>query len=413
MNNQAASDKPSMLSMDQALSYLLAQSRPLGTIEQVETRSALGRVLAQPQVSTVNVPPLDNSAMDGYAVASADLDASGVTRLQVSQRIAAGTVGTSLLRNTAARIFTGAPIPQGADMVIMQEECTSEGDAAVINRPAHAGLNIRRMGEDIAAGAEILAAGTRIRPQEMGLAASVGIATLPVYSRLRVAMFFTGDEIVMPGEPLQPGQIYNSNRFSLTGLLQALGCEVTDFGIVPDDLETTVQVLERAAQHADLVITSGGVSVGEEDHVKAAVERLGKLEMWRIAMKPGKPLAFGTAGQSFFIGLPGNPVSALVTFCLFVRPFILRCQGVPNVVPKSCNVRADFSWPKPDKRREFLRAQLSMADDGTTSVVIFPNQGSGVLTSTVWADGLVDIPGGATVERGDTVKFIPFSEMLY
>lgn len=413
MNDQTASKKPSMLSMDEALSYLLAQARPMGKIEQVETRTALGRVLAQAQISTLNVPPLDNSAMDGYAVNSADMDASGTTRLQVSQRIPAGTVGAPLLPNTAARIFTGAPVPQGADAVVMQEECSADDGAVVVNRLAVPGLNIRRMGEDIAIGAQILTAGTRMRPQEMGLAASVGIAKLPVYSRLRVAMFFTGDEIVMPGEPLAPGQIYNSNRFSLTGLLQALGCDVTDYGIVPDDLEATVKVLERAAQHADLVITSGGVSVGEEDHVKAAVERLGKLEMWRIAMKPGKPLAFGTVDKSFFIGLPGNPVSALVTFCLFVRPFILSCQGVPGVVPKSCTVRADFAWPKPDKRREFLRARLSLTEDGTTSVTIFPNQGSGVLTSTVWADGLVDLAPDTTVKPGDAVKFIPFSEMLY
>ena len=413
MNDTAAPKKTSMLSMDEALSYLLDQARPVTEIEQVETSAALGRVLAEAQKSTLDVPPLDNSAMDGYVVACADLVAGGATRLPVSQRIPAGMVGAPLKPGTAARIFTGAPIPLGADAVVMQEDCMAEGDDVIINGKATPGLNIRRAGEDIAAGAEILAAGTRLRPQEMGLAASVGFAKLPVFRKLRVAMFFTGDEIVMPGDPLAPGQIYNSNRFSLTGLLQALGCEVTDLGIVPDNLEATVSVLERAANNADLVVTSGGVSVGEEDHVKAAVEQLGKLEMWRIAMKPGKPLAFGTVDKAFFIGLPGNPVSAFVTFCLFVRPFILRCQGVLNVSPKSCTVRADFTWPKPEKRREFLRARLALADDGATMAALFPNQGSGVLTSTVWADGLVDIPGGMTIERGGLVKFIPFSEMLY
>lgn len=413
MSESIPAKTPAMLSMDEALSYLLAQARPVVEIEQVETRAALGRVLAQTQISSLHVPPLDNSAMDGYAINCSDLAADTGKSLPISQRIPAGTVGGPLKADTAARIFTGAPIPPGADAVVMQEECTAEGDAVTINVKPVAGQNIRRAGEDIATGAEILVPGTRIRPQEMGLAASVGIAKLPVFRKLRVAMFFTGDEIVMPGESLAPGQIFNSNRFSLTGLLQALGCEVTDFGIVPDNLEATVEVLQQASQNADLVVTSGGVSVGEEDYVKAAVERLGKLEMWRIAMKPGKPLAYGNVNKASFIGLPGNPVSALITFCLFVRPFILSCQGVKKVMPRSCMLRADFEWPKPDKRREFLRAQLSQAEDGETTATIFPHQGSGVLTSTVWADGVLDIPSGKTVARGDRVKFISFSEMLY
>ncbi|TCV86736.1 molybdopterin molybdotransferase MoeA [Sulfurirhabdus autotrophica] len=413
MSESIPTKRPAMLSMDEALSYLLAQARPVTEIEHLETRATLGRVLAQAQISSLHVPPLDNSAMDGYAIACTDLVMDGGKSLPISQRIPAGTVGETLKAGTAARIFTGAPIPLGADAVVMQEECTAEGDTVTINVKPVAGQNIRRAGEDIATGAEILAPGTRIRPQEMGLAASVGIAKLPVFRKLRVAMFFTGDEIVMPGESLAPGQIYNSNRFSLTGLLQALGCEVTDLGIVPDNLEATVEVLQQASQNADLVVTSGGVSVGEEDYVKAAVERLGKLEMWRIAMKPGKPLAYGNVNKASFIGLPGNPVSALVTFCLFVRPFILSCQGVKNVMPRSCMVRADFEWPKPDRRREFLRAQLSQAEDGETTATIYPHQGSGVLTSTVWADGVLDIPSGKTVARGDRVKFISFSEMLY
>ncbi|WP_369802389.1 gephyrin-like molybdotransferase Glp [Sulfuriferula sp. AH1] len=413
MNEISYSQKPGMLSMDEALSYLLKQARPISGTERVETKSSLGRVLAEPQVSAIDVPPFDNSAMDGYALACADLDPAGTTRLRISQRIPAGKVGISLESGTAARIFTGAPIPPGADAVVMQEDCILEGEMIVILHQAIPGMNIRRAGEDITIGAEILAKGTRIRPQEMGLAASVGLASLSVYRKLRVVIFFTGDEIVMPGEPLGPGQIYNSNRFSLSGLLETLGCEVIDYGIVPDNLNATVETLKRAAREADLIVTSGGVSVGEEDHVKAAVERVGKLDLWRIAIKPGKPLAFGKAGDAFFIGLPGNPVAALVTFCLFVRPFILRCQNVMEVTPTCLQVRADFVWTKPDKRRQFLRAHLKTAGDGATAVDIYPNQSSAVLTSTVWADGLVDLPAGEVVEHGDMVNYIPFSEVLW
>ena len=402
--------KSSMLSVDEALSYLLEQARPLDEVETVETIAALGRVLAEPLRSQLTVPPLDNSSMDGYAVRVADMNAVGPTRLPVSQRIAAGHVGQALVPGTAARIFTGAPIPPGADAVVMQEECTADGDDVAISRAARTGESIRCAGEDIQAGAQILAAGTRVGPGEMGLAASVGIARIPVFRRLRVATFYTGDEIVMPGEPLAPGQIYNSNRYSLTGLLQSIGCEVIELGNVPDNLDETVRVLSKAAQQADLVITSGGVSVGEEDHVKAAVEQVGSLDMWRIAMKPGKPLAFGSALGTPFIGLPGNPVSTFVTFCLFVRPFILRRQGVWEIAPRHFNVRADFAWPKPGARREYLRAKLQPGKGGV-GVSIFPNQSSGVLTSVVWGDGLVDIPVGETVQPGQSVRFIPFSEL--
>jgi len=403
--------KSSMLSVDEALSYLLEQARPLAEVETVETIAALGRVLAEPLRSQLTVPPLDNSSMDGYAVRVADMNAAGPTRLPVSQRIAAGHVGQALIPGTAARIFTGAPIPPGADAVVMQEECTADGSDVVISRIARMGESIRRAGEDIQAGAQILAAGTRIGPGEMGLAASVGIARIPVYRRLRVATFYTGDEIVMPGEPLAAGQIYNSNRYSLTGLLQSMGCEVIELGNVPDNPDETVRALSQAAQQADLVITSGGVSVGEEDHVKAAVEQVGQLDMWRIAMKPGKPLAFGTALGTPFIGLPGNPVSTFVTFCLFVRPFILRRQGVWEIAPKHFNVRADFVWPKAGARREYLRARLQQGEDGMVGVGIYPNQSSGVLTSVVWGDGLVDLAVGETVQPGQPVRFIPFSEL--
>jgi molybdopterin molybdotransferase len=406
--------KQNMLSADEALSFLLARVRPANETEQIATADALGRVLAERLTSMVNVPPLDNSAMDGYAVRIADL-INASTRLRVTQRIPAGTVGQPLAAGQAARIFTGAPVPAGCDAVVMQEYCGVEGDTVTVSKPPKIGENIRRSGEDIATGAEILPAGIRLRPQEMGLAASVGIATLRVYRKLKVATFFTGDEIVMPGEPLKPGQIYNSNRFVMAGLLQALGCEVVDLGIVPDDFAATVKVLEAASAQADLIITSGGVSVGEEDHVKAAVEAAGKLDLWKIAIKPGKPLAFGEVGDIRkvpFIGLPGNPVSAFVTFCLFVRPFILRSQGIAATAPQAFSLKADFDWLKPDKRREFLRARLHTAENGEVVVQLYPNQGSGVLTSTVWADGLVEVPEGSPIHRGKTVKFLPFSGLL-
>jgi molybdopterin molybdotransferase len=277
----------------------------------------------------------------------------------------------------------------------------------VINAQPHVGENIRRAGEDIRAGDEVLAAGTRLGPAEMGLAASVGLAELPVLRKLKVACFFTGDELVTPGTPLAPGQIYNSNRYTLIGLVTSLGCELVDLGIVPDTLEATQAALARAAAEADVVITSGGVSVGEADYVKAAVEKLGRVEMWKVAMKPGKPLVYGRVGEADFIGLPGNPVSAFVTFGLFVRPFLLRRMGATDVLYRAFAVQADFAWTKPGARREFLRARLQPGG----RLALFPNQSSGVLTSCAWADGLVDLPIGQTIRPGDWVRFIPFSEL--
>jgi molybdopterin molybdotransferase len=396
-----------MLSADQLLENLLERARGVTETEAVAVTAALGRVLATPQISAITVPPLDNSAMDGYAVRVADVAAPGV-KLLVTQRILAGSVGAPLIPGTAARIFTGAPVPSGADAVLMQEDCTADGDNVVINKPPPPGANIRRAGEDIGAGAQILAAGTRIGAAEMGLAASVGLADLPVFRRLKVACFFTGDELVTPGAPLSPGQIYNSNRYTLTGLLHDLGCELIDLGIVPDTLEATEAAVARAAHEADVVITSGGVSVGEADYVKAAVETLGRVEMWKVAMKPGKPIVYGRVNDADFIGLPGNPVSAFVTFCLFVRPFLLKRMGVFDVLYRAFAVRADFAWAKAGARREFLRTRMQ----SNGKLALFPNQSSGVLTSCAWADGLVDLGIGDTVQAGDWVRFIPFSELL-
>lgn len=401
-----------MLSYEQALEQLLAAARPVAEVRHVPLTAAAGRVLAQAQTSTVDVPPLDNSAMDGYAVRLGDLPQAGVT-LPVSQRIPAGSVGSELQPGSAARIFTGAPVPAGADAVIMQERCDAGEGVVTLNHLPRPGENIRRRGEDIAAGSEILPAGIRLRAQEIGLAAAAGLPELPVYRRLRVGVFFTGDELVQPGEPLPPGAIYNSNRYALRALLEGLGCEVRDLGSVPDRLDATRDALRRAAADNDLIVTSGGVSVGEEDHVKPAVEAEGRLDMWKIAIKPGKPLAFGEVrkpdgGKAWFIGLPGNPVSAMVTFMIMVRPFVLRLQGVVSVQPKRLPLAADFSWPRPDSRREFLRARLTA--DGR--VELHPNQGAGVLSSLCWSEGLVDNSPGGAVAPGDIVHYIPFSELL-
>ncbi|MEF2266152.1 gephyrin-like molybdotransferase Glp [Janthinobacterium sp. TB1-E2] len=408
MTDASTVRKP-MLSVAEAQAFMLGAARPVADVELVDTMRANGRVLAAAQTSTLNVPERDNTQMDGYAVRASDC-ASGAASLPVSQRIAAGHVGQPLQPGTAARIFTGALIPDGADCVVMQEQCTVADGVVTVNHVPAAGEWVRRQGEDIRAGGEILGAGRRLRSQEMGLAASVGLAQLPVLRKLRVAVFFTGDELAMPGEPLAPGAVYNSNRFTLRGLLENLGCEITDLGIVPDSLEATKAVLRQAAQGNDLIITSGGVSVGEEDHIKPAVEAEGRLNMWQIAVKPGKPLAFGEVREAFFVGLPGNPVSSFVTFLLFVRPFILRLQGVAgNLAPRSYKLPAAFERLKADKRNEFLRAKVN--DEG--ELELFANQSSGVLTSTVWGDGLIDCPPGLSIARGDMLRFIPFNELLY
>jgi molybdopterin molybdotransferase len=402
-----------MLTVRAALDHLLGAVRPVTDVDTVATLAANGRVLAAAQLATINVPSADNTQMDGYAVRAADC-ATGDAVLTVAQRIPAGHVGQYLEAGTAARIFTGAMIPDGADAVVMQEQCEAGDGTVTVRHAPQSGEWIRRAGEDIRAGATILAAGTRLRAQELGLAASVGLATLPVVRRVRVAVFFTGDELTMPGEApggqLAPGAIYNSNRFTLRALLENLGCAITDYGIVPDTLDATRATLRLAAQDHDLIVTSGGVSVGEADHIKPAVEAEGRLDMWQIAIKPGKPLAFGEVNKAFFLGLPGNPVSSFVTFLLFVRPFILRLQGVKGAVePRAYAMRADFDWPRGDRRNEFLRAHIN-AEGGLD---LFPNQGSGVLTSTVWGDGLIDNPPGQAIARGDMVRFISFADLQH
>ena len=408
--------RPPLLSLDEALPQLLSYAQPLNGRQEVSTFDADGRVLAQDVVSALHVPPQDNSAMDGYAVRVADCTQAGAV-LRVTQRIPAGAHGTALHAGESARIFTGAPVPPGADAVVMQEECEAlEGDQVRIHRAVPLGLSIRRAGEDVTRGAVVLAQGTRLTPAELGLAASIGMASLLVSARPKVALFSTGDELVMPGtvapEAMKPGAIYNSNRFFLRVMLQRLGCEVSDLGIVPDQRDATIAALQSAAQSHDVIVTSGGVSVGEEDHIKPAVEHLGRLNLWQMAIKPGKPFAYGQIDRAHtpchFIGLPGNPVSSFVTFLLLVRPFLLQLQGAAHTDIPRMALRADFEWPRADKRREFLRVKRNASD----GLDLFPNQSSGVLTSAVWGDGVVDLAAGQTITRGDMVPFISFAEWL-
>ncbi|TXH90924.1 MAG: molybdopterin molybdotransferase MoeA [Rhodoferax sp.] len=417
--NPLAPKRAALMPLVQALDSLLtAAETPLGT-ELVATLEADGRVLAQDVVSALQVPAWDNSSMDGYAVRCQDVTEVGDV-LPVVQRIAAGEAGKPLQALTAARIFTGAPVPAGADAVVMQEDCSvvnaCEGGVR-INVLPQPGQNIRRAGEDVRKDTVVLQKGERITPAVQGLVASLGLNSLQVSRRPRVALFSTGDELVMPGDvapaDMRPGAIYNSNRFFLCSLLRRMGCVVSDFGIVPDDREATVAALRQAAQEHDLILTSGGVSVGEEDHIKPAVQQLGSLDLWSIAIKPGKPFAYGLVNREdgspcHFMGLPGNPVSSFVTFLILVRPFLLRLQGQRDVAIKKVAVRADFTWARADKRQEFLRVRRN-AQGGLD---LFPNQSSGVLTSTVWGDGMVDNPSGRTIAPGDMVEFVAFADLM-
>ena len=433
MNNATppAKARPPLASLDDAMARLLAHAQPLNRTEVVSTFDADGRVLAQDLVSGLQVPPQDNSSMDGYAVRAADVTHAGVV-LRVSQRLPAGAQAHPLEAGTAARIFTGANIPPGADSVVMQEDTEPVGGdvhAVHFHGLPKAGQWIRRAGEDITHGAVVLRRGDRLSPASLGMAASLGLAQLEVAARPRVALFSTGDELVMPGdvapELMVPGTIYNSNRYFLRALLHRLGCEVSDLGIVPDRRDATLDALGTAAQAHDLILTSGGVSVGEEDHIKQAVQQLGTLDLWQIAMKPGKPFAYGhvrrsamggsaasgvtdSAADCHFIGLPGNPVSSYITFMLLVRPFLLALQGARELAPRPLMLPAHFTLDQADRRREFLRVRRNAAG----GLELFANQSSGVLTSTVWGDGVVDRPAGTTIAQGDALSYIPFSEWL-
>jgi len=400
----------SLTAIDTALDQVFAQLPKITETESLPLAQASGRVLAGDCVSAIDVPGHDNSAMDGYALSAADLEAN--SSLKIVQRIAAGEVGGRLNPGEAARIFTGAPIPPGADAVVMQENCAVAGDELSVLKKVRSGENLRKAGGDVQSGALVLPRGHRLRPQDIGLLASIGLETVCVRRRLKVSLLTTGNELVQPGTELKAGQIYNSNYYTLYSLLQGLQVEVLDGGIVEDDFEGTRRALLRAAEQSDCVITTGGVSVGEEDHVKAAVEKEGVLQLWKLAIKPGKPLACGKIAGTQFFGLPGNPVSAFVTFVLVVRPSLLGMLGCKGSTANSFNVAAGFSAPESGQRQEYLRCQLGPDDDGVSSLQPLGNQSSGVAASLSQADGLAVVPAYTAVSHGDMLEFIPFSELV-
>ena len=404
-------DRPGLMPIDQALKTILTDIQPVTRVIEVPLIDCLGKVVAQDIVSFVDVPPADNSAMDGYCLALADLEKAVDGMLPVSQRVPAGVVPEPLLPGTAARIFTGAEVPEGADVVVMQESCSEQGECVVLPPVLALRDNIRDQGQDILKGSVVVSKGQRLRPQELGLLASIGVGSVPVYKPLKVALLSTGDELIEPGEPARPGTIFNSNRYTLRGLLQALHFEVVDLGVVADTFEATEEALIEASS-ADCIISSGGVSVGEEDHVKVAIEKLGRLNLWKLAIKPGKPFAFGDVKGTPLLALPGNPVAAFATFLLLCRPYLLTKQGVSNISTPTFTLPANFSHKKAGMRQEYLRANAEIVD-GTMMVNTYPNQSSGVLSSTCWGNGLVVAPIGQAIQQGQAVMFMPYSDLLY
>ncbi len=402
-----------LLTAAQALDLLDQRMAPATASKTLTLRQARGRVLAADVVSDHDVPPHDNSAVDGYAFAFADLEPEGDSRLRLAGRAAAGQLPEGAGGGgRALRIFTGAMMAPGCDSVAMQEDCRVEGQTVIVPAGLARGANRRLAGENIRRGDRILSAGQRLRPQDIGLAASVGRAELEVYRPLRVAIFSTGDEIREPGDELGPAGIFDANRYLLMGLLDGLGVTLSDLGILPDRLDEVRQNLAAAARDHDLLITSGGVSVGDEDHVRLAVEELGRLHFWKLAIKPGRPLALGQVGPVPFVGLPGNPVAAMVTFLRFARPLILRLGGCNDITPALFRVTADFDYKKKPERREYVRARLARLADGSLVARPFEPSGSGILRSMVEADGLVELPEEMSELRaGSMVDFLPFNEV--
>ena len=424
--------RANLLDFDVARNQLLDFAAPPTAHATVGLQQAQGRVLAQTVTSPINVPGFDNSAMDGYALHIADM-AAVPSSFAVVQRIAAGQTGEALAANTAARIFTGAPIPEGCNIVVPQEHTTESNGSISLTQHVNLHQHIRRKGEDIAQGDTVLTCGQRMGPAQLAMLASIGVAAVNVFRPLKVGVFFTGDELTEPGQPLAPGAIYNSNRYAINGLLKQLGCEVSDYGIVRDSAQATRDALQQAASENDIVMTCGGVSVGEEDHVKAAVLALGQLDLWQISMKPGKPLAYGKVGltNAFntrcrwnflqrMYGLYFTPHfhyptlfrSAFVTFLLMARPFLLKRMGATDTALRYLTAEAAFNWPRPDRRREFLRVKLERNASGQDTLQLWPNQGSGVMSSLAWADGLVDLPAETQIKIGDKVQYLSISDLL-
>ncbi|MDC1027121.1 molybdopterin molybdotransferase MoeA [Candidatus Thioglobus sp.] len=412
-NSSSAMFSDSLMSADDALSFLIDSASVTAMTEAVSLDDSLGRILASDIHSTINVPGFDNSAMDGYTIALNDTQvAQENLSFDVVDRIAAGSTGNDLKIGNAARIFTGAPIPSGANTVVMQEECTLSEDKSqiTVKRAINLNENIRPTGNDILKDNVILSAGRQIKPQDISLAASVGVGELVVFKKIKVGVFFTGDELVEPGNPLTPGKIYNSNRYALVALLKQVGCNVINLGNIEDKLDATCEALEALESQCDLIMTTGGVSVGEEDHVKPAVEKLGELNLWKIRMKPGKPLAYGKVKQTPFIGLPGNPVSSFVTFCIFSLPFIKKMQGNSNYESKILKVKTNFDCKRAKPRREYARVRIDHSTE-TPLANLFPKQGSDVMSSVVWADGIIEIPENTTFETGTILNYYSMSEL--
>ncbi|MEM7169359.1 MAG: gephyrin-like molybdotransferase Glp [Pseudomonadota bacterium] len=408
-----------LLQTREALALISERIGRLTGDEELPLDQALGRILVEDVVGQRPIPPLDNSAVDGFAVYFDDLKSDGETELPIAGRATAGhplpqdPAGAPVARGSAVRIFTGAVMPAGPDTVMMQEDCRIEADKVIIQPGIKRGANRRLAGEDVSSGATVLRAGQRLRPQDLGQAAAVGREKLLVSKAVRVALFSTGDELACAGEVPKEGQIFDSNRHTLTGLLQGLGCQVSDLGILRDRAEVITRALAEAAPSHDLILTSGGVSVGDEDHVKAAVEQLGSLYAWRLAIKPGRPVALGQVGGTAFAGLPGNPVAVVVTFLTIVRPALLRMMGASHLTPRYYKLRAAFDHRKKQNRREWVRVHLEEAPDGETEAHKFPRDGAGILSSLVEADGLVELPEGLTqLSAGAMVDFLPFNEVI-
>jgi len=404
-------DRGQLRSVDAMLDELLSKATPVTESVLVPIADALGKILAEDVTSDIDVPPHDNSAMDGYAVNLKDCQIDASVALPISQRIPAGSVPNALEPGTAARIFTGATVPENATAVIMQEDCSEQDDQVTLPANIKLNQNIRPQGQDIKTNQTILQKGHRVRAQDMGLMASIGIAEVMVYRPLKVAILSTGDELIEPGQNISEGQIFNSNRYTLHGFLKGFEFEIIDLGIVEDTLDATLKALTNAAKSADVIITSGGVSVGEEDHVKAAIDQLGELNLWKLAIKPGKPFAYGKVASTPIIGLPGNPGAVFVTFCILARPYLLKSQGASNVKGHSFKLPIGFSLKKPGKRREYLRTRISY-ENGEAFIENHPNQSSGVLSSASWADGLAIIPENTAPQKGELVEFSPFSELF-